>query len=366
MITKPTLLLDEEKCKRNIEKMFLKAQEHHIDFRPHFKTHQSLEIGRWFKSLGVNKITVSSLEMAVYFSSEWDDITVAFPVNILEIETINTLAKNIRLNLLIESKETILFLAKRLNHKINFFIKINVGNNRTGINPTDTKDIEDILNIAETSNLTTFNGFLGHAGQTYKCKGKNEVLIEHNKSKAILINLKEYFSTQYQDLKLSLGDTPSCSLADDFHGIDEIRPGNFVFYDLMQHQIGACPINEITVAMACPVVAIHQDRNELTIYGGGIHLSKERMEDSIGFLHYGKIVRPLNVGWGELIENMYVKSLSQEHGVIAVPKEEINNFKIGDCVLVLPVHSCMTANLMKHFLTTSNKPIGMFNATIHD
>ena len=116
-ITKPTLLLDEYKCKKNIQNMFSRAQLHQVDLRPHFKTHQSLEIGQWFKEVGVNKITVSSLEMAIYFAEEWNDITVAFPVNILEIDTINALAEKIKLNLLIESKETILFLNKHLKHK---------------------------------------------------------------------------------------------------------------------------------------------------------------------------------------------------------------------------------------------------------
>ena len=106
MITKPTLLLDEQKCRDNIRMMTGKAEKSKVAFRPHFKTHQSLEIGRWFKESGVDKITVSSLEMAVYFAPEWNDITVAFPVNILEIETINYLAEKINLNLLIESVES--------------------------------------------------------------------------------------------------------------------------------------------------------------------------------------------------------------------------------------------------------------------
>ena len=100
-ITKPTLLLDEYKCKKNIQNMFSRAKLHNIEFRPHFKTHQSLEIGQWFKEVGVNKITISSLEMATYFASKWNDITVAFPVNILEIDTINSLAEKIILNVLI-------------------------------------------------------------------------------------------------------------------------------------------------------------------------------------------------------------------------------------------------------------------------
>ena len=110
-ITQPTLFIDKTKCKENIYRMFSKAKSNKLDFRPHFKTHQSIEIGLWFKEIGVNKITVSSFTMAEYFSSQWDDITVAFPINILEIETINNLAKKITLNICIENIESILFVS---------------------------------------------------------------------------------------------------------------------------------------------------------------------------------------------------------------------------------------------------------------
>ena len=363
-ITKPTLLLDEYNCKKNIQNMFSRAKLHQVDLRPHFKTHQSLEIGQWFKEVGVNKITVSSLEMAIYFAKEWNDITVAFPVNILEIDTINALAEKIQLNLLVESIEVSQFLAEHLKFKIDFFIKIDVGTNRTGIMPSKIDTIESILEVSHDSEKLEFIGFLGHAGHTYKSRSKTEVLEIHQKSKSVLVDLKGIFKAQYPDLILSYGDTPSCSLADDFSGIDEIRPGNFVFYDLMQYQIGACAIDQIAVAMACPIVATHVERNEIVVYGGGIHFSKDRMADENNGIIYGKVVKREENGWSDLVPETYVKSLSQEHGVISFPDSEIGNYKVGDYLILLPVHSCMTANLMKSYLTTKNKKIAMFNPLI--
>jgi D-serine deaminase-like pyridoxal phosphate-dependent protein len=269
MITKPTLLLDIIKCKANIAKMWTKAKKNNVELRPHFKTHQSLEIGQWFKDVGVSKITVSSLEMADYFAKEWHDITVAFPVNILEIKTINKLAKKITLNILIESKEVAKFLNKNLKNKAHVLIKLNIGNNRTGLLPSNIKAIEDILKIMDTSSALNFIGFLGHAGQTYNCRNKTEVLKAHDEAKTLIVNLKTKYLEKYPNIIASYGDTPSCSLADDFKGIDEIRPGNFVFYDLMQVQIGACRYNDIAVAMACPIVAIHKGLNEILIRNSG-------------------------------------------------------------------------------------------------
>ena len=91
-IIKPTLLVDKEKCILNIQRMAGKANKHNLFFRPHFKTHQSAKIGSWFKAEGVKAITVSSVTMADYFARHgWTVITIAFPVNILELVIINQL-----------------------------------------------------------------------------------------------------------------------------------------------------------------------------------------------------------------------------------------------------------------------------------
>ncbi len=83
-IIRPTLVLDKEICLRNIEKMMKKAAEFKLKFRPHFKTHQSAEIGEWFKLFGAEAITVSSVQMAEFFAANgWRDITLAFSLNII-------------------------------------------------------------------------------------------------------------------------------------------------------------------------------------------------------------------------------------------------------------------------------------------
>jgi D-serine deaminase-like pyridoxal phosphate-dependent protein len=352
MIKTPTLLLDEQKCRSNIKMMYDKALGHDVELRPHFKTHQSLEIGRWFKAIGVQKITVSSLTMASYFSEEWEDILVAFPTNINEIETINALASKVNLHLSVENLESITYLSKHLKSPVNIYIQIDVGYNRTGIQPNNINLINGVLRVVDDSDLLTFVGFFAHSGHTYTLRTAGDIKSAHAKSLQIMSGLSKH----YPFAKISLGDTPACSLCEDFSGVDEIRPGNFVFYDLMQHQIGSCDISQIAVALACPVVAIHQDRSEIVIYGGGVHFSKDRLEDTEGII-FGRLAEENSSGWGRVIPNMYVKSLSQEHGIVSVPEALIEKYRIGDHVLVLPVHSCMTADLMKSYRTLSGKEV---------
>lgn len=352
MITTPTLLLDPDRCRANIARMCEKAQQQQVRLRPHFKTHQSLEIGRWFKEHDVAAITVSSLEMAAYFAPEWDDITVAFPVNILEIDLINELASKIQLNLLVESVAAVGFLQERLQAEVGVLIKIDVGYGRTGISYNHLGQIDEVLTAISATSKVSFLGFLAHAGHTYNCRSKAEILTIHEQTKAMMLSLKQHYQQQYPFLQLSVGDTPSCSVAEDFAGVDEIRPGNFVFYDLTQARIGSNSWNDIAVAMACPVVACHPDKRELVLYGGGVHFSKDRLTGEPEGTVWGRVVRNDSNGWGDVIPGMYLRSLSQEHGLVVVPPEEDFNYQAGDIIKVLPVHSCMAANAMKRYLTT--------------
>jgi D-serine deaminase-like pyridoxal phosphate-dependent protein len=96
----PYILLNKQICLDNIERMVLKAKKNNLKFRPHFKTHQSAEIGEWYRNAGVIACTVSSLPMAEYFASAgWSDITVAFPVSPFDSESINKLAKAVSINI---------------------------------------------------------------------------------------------------------------------------------------------------------------------------------------------------------------------------------------------------------------------------
>ena len=348
-ISKPTLLLDEIKCKGNIKNMYDKALANKLELRPHFKTHQSLAIGSWFKQIGVNRITVSSLAMAKYFSRDWQNITVAFPVNINEIELLNELASKVTINICVENIESVSFLKAYLNYKINVFIKIDVGYHRTGVNPLNIKLIDSILEKLSSCTHTKFVGFLGHSGHTYKCRSANEIREVHEHRPTVMRKLKNHYNRDYPNLIISLGDTPSCSVAENFSDVDEIRPGNFVFYDLMQHQIGSNNIHQIAIAMACPIVAIHRERLEIVVYGGGVHFSKERLKTEERVI-FGLVVQNKEKAWGAVINEMYLKKLSQEHGIVAVPESLIDNYAIGDYLTFLPVHSCMTANLMQEYL----------------
>ena len=314
--------------------------------------------------------------MAEYFAPEWKDITVAFPLNVLEIDTIASLLssyRDLQLNLLVENTEAIETLMETieasLSSRLGIYIKIDVGYGRTGIPAHDTDRIDDILSLLKSDSKNRphlqFLGFLSHAGHSYHCKTKEEIVTVFNTSRDLMIKLKQRYMTDFPNLQLSFGDTPCCSVIDpiEFQVFDEIRPGNFVFYDLEQATIGSCTADNIAIAVACPIVAKHPQRRELTLYGGGVHFCKQGLvvhDDGSDRTIYGRVVQPRGNSWGGLVAGMYMRSLSQEHGLIVVPSEEdFDKYSIGDILLVLPVHSCMTADCLKYkgYLTTELEKI---------
>lgn len=354
IITKPTLLVNEKIATGNIHSMAQKAKKAGVQFRPHMKTHQSAEVGAWYKEEGVDKITVSSVDMAIYFAEHgFDDITIAFPYNWPEASQIEALAQKVKLNVLIESSESLEHLATHVRTKLNYFIKVDIGTHRTGISPNNPKLIHSLEKSTNPDHQLM--GLLGHAGHSYQTMDKKKaqkILKESQKAFAMVV--AELGRT---DLVISYGDTPTCSLLDDFPGIDEIRPGNFVFYDLMQYGFGSCEFKDIAVCMACPVVAIHQDRKEIVVYGGSVHFSKDHINVG-GKRNYGLVVNLDESGW-EPSDSSYMSKLSQEHGIISASKELLNSVRVGDVLGVIPIHSCLAADVNGYFYTLDGRFIPM-------
>ncbi len=355
----PYLLLDVDKCLLNIESMFRKARASKVFFRPHVKSHQSIEIASWFRKRGVSGITVSSLKMAVYFSNHgWKDITIAIPAIALDANKINDLAANISLNILVESAEGIDLIGNDAKHELGVFVEIDTGYHRTGISSDDKHSINNILLKIKNSQLV-FKGFLSHFGNTYSAASRDEIVQIYKSSIDTLLALKSHFQAIFPDIQLSIGDTPSCSIINDFVEADEIRPGNFVFFDVMQWKLGSCSFDDIAVALIAPVIAKHPERDEIVIHAGAVHLSKEFIVDENGNKIFGLISRFSDGKWSDPIEHAFVTSLSQEHGIVKIRGHEIHSIHPGDLLAILPIHSCLTANLMRSYQTKDGKVIEM-------
>ena len=177
--------------------MVEKARIHNLTFRPHFKTHQSAVIGEWFREAGVSRITVSSVTMAEYFADAgWNDILIAFPVNILEMDQINRLAAKINLFLTLESIETADYLHQNLKHKAGVYLKIDTGYHRTGILSSKDEEIQTVVKRIHSIPNLKFTGLLTYAGNTYHAKSRNKIILIHHDSTSKLNDMKRMFKNE--------------------------------------------------------------------------------------------------------------------------------------------------------------------------
>ena len=364
-IKKPTLLLNRRRAMTNVDRMARKARASSVTFRPHFKTHQSARIGEWFCDFGVEAITVSSLEMAAYFAAHgWRDITVAFPANIREMDTINDLAESVDLGLLVEDTETVSFLRRHLTSPAGVWIKVDVGHRRTGIRWDQLDRVLEVARQAGGAGHLELRGLLTHSGHSYGARSREQIgetyRLTVQRMKRVADALR---SAGLENVPISVGDTPTCTVVDDLSEVDEVRPGNFVFYDVMQLDLGVCSEGDLAVAVGCPVVARHEERQELIIYGGAVHLSKESVMRPEATPVFGYVALPTEDGWGPLIPDAYVSSLSQEHGIVRLGGQEFGDLRVGDLLMVLPVHSCLTVNLLKEYQTLDGERIAAMGAS---
>lgn len=363
-IEKPTLLLDESAARRNIHRMVEKARaaSHPVRFRPHFKTHQSAEVGEWFRAEGVTAITTSSVDMAHYFAGHgWNDITIAFPANLRQSSALAGLAADIHLGLLVESVEAVQRLAQAIPERVDIWIKVDAGLHRTGVAWDAPQLAVEVAASARAIPHFRLRGLLTHAGNTYAARGEEAVCQRYTESVSRMDSLRCALQERsFQDLEISVGDTPGASICPDLGPVDEIRPGNFVFYDAQQMRIGSCGWQDVAVALACPVVAKHPERSEVTIYGGAVHLSKDVVVDG-DLRTFGDVCLPEGNRWGAPLEGAYVSSISQEHGVVRLSPEDMQRVPIGGLLCVLPAHSCLSVTLMKQFLTLDGQIIYTMN-----
>ena len=362
-ITHPTLLLDEVRCRANIKNMADHAKASGTRFRPHFKTHQSAKIGEWIRAEGVTSIACSSLRMAEYFADAgWNDILVAFPVNWREIDLINRLAARIQLGLIVESRETARFLGAKLQNPVDIWLDVDTGYHRTGIDWQANSEAIGLATLITAAPMLRLRGMLTHSGHSYKSRTPEEIQAVYDETVNHFNSLRTHLTAAgFAGLELSLGDTPSCVVVKDLSAVEEVRPGNFVYFDWMQVVIGTCVAEDVAVALACPVVTKNAARNQIVVYGGGVHLSKDSFVDRKGRTTYGAVCLPTENGWSAPFEDTYVVSLSQEHGVLQVAPEDFDHIQIGELVCILPVHSCMTADLMKTVVTFSGEEIEMLH-----
>ena len=345
-IQSPTLLLDGVTIRRNLAATLAKTKRDNIQFRPHVKTHQHAWITPMMQETRDHRHYGQQSSIWRNDSSirGGEDVTLALPVNPRQVDRLAALSQKARLGIILDHPETLRCLVDHPTGQWPVWIEMDCGDGRTGVPLAQPALVQQLaLEIQATPHLE-LAGILTHAGHTY---GQTPAQVRQlwTSTLADLQSVRDVLPGRSK-LPISVGDTPTTCLVESLSGIQEVRAGNLVYFDLMQHQQGSCTLHDIGALLIAPVIGRYPERSEIVIHGGAVHLSKEGLTDHTG-RHYGRPVRLTGQGWQQMHPNSCVRAISQEHGIVRLQPEEVADFQIGDLIGVLPVHSCLMADLMK-------------------
>ena len=168
MIETPTIVIQEQKLKRNIENMAKVAKQNHVALRPHVKTHKIPEIARMQIEAGAVGVTVAkTTEAEVMASGGVQDIFIAYPVVTEEkIERVLRLNRNTRIIVGVDSFEGAKRLAEQAEkdgQTVEVRLEIDTGLRRTGVPYDQALDLAlevASLNHLKLTGIYTFRGAL--------------------------------------------------------------------------------------------------------------------------------------------------------------------------------------------------------------
>jgi len=333
-LTTPSFLVDVTRMRDNCVRMREKARASGVTFRPHVKTHKTIEGARLQHGGGFGPITVSTMAEAEFFAGAgFRDITYAVPIAPEKLAQAAALSARVdRLNLLIDS-DTSLRAMEQQKHPFDVFLKIDCGYHRAGVSP-DNPDSVELARAMLRSPVIRFQGVLTHAGHSYHARNVDDVRRIAAEESACLTRFRA-LDEELSPLIRSVGSTPTASVVEKFIEVDEVRPGNYVFYDAFQTAIGSCRVENVAVSVLSTVVGSYPQRRAAIIDAGALALSKDLGADHIDpDVSYGIVcdldLKPLPVR---------LTALSQEHGKL----EGIAHLPVGTKVRVIPNHSCLTA-----------------------
>ncbi len=355
----PSLLLDINRVRANAARLAGVAKQNNVRLRPHIKTHKCIEVARIQTKGFDGAVTVSTLaEAKAFAASGFTDITYAVPIEPGKFGEASKIARSgVKLNLLTDDLATARALdehARKAGTPFDVFVKIDCGTHRVGVEPDSEMAVMIPRMISDAKNIK-FAGILTHAGHSYDARTVEEIKGVARHERDVMVELAARLRGMGIEVPtVSIGSTPTMNHIDHLEGIDEIRPGNYIFFDNFQATLGSCSFQDTALTVLAAVIHKDLDHKKIVIDAGGIAMSKDRgpvgLDPSCG---YGRVLDLAGVDTGSRLT-----SVSQEHGVITdVGEEMLHRTKVGDRFRILANHSCMTAAQHTHYNVLENGEI---------
>src|ERR1044071_1038113 len=225
-------------------------------------------------------------------------------------------------------------------------MKVDCGYHRVGVEPDRPEALEIPRRIADAKHLR-FAGILTHAGHSYHARSQSELLAIARRERDVMTEFAARLRAEGVEVPcVSVGSTPTVTQVDHLEGVDEARPGNYIFFDAFQATLGSCTFADCALTVLAAVVHRDRTRRRVVLDAGAVALSKDR----------GPVELDAACGYGHVLDlegaetGLRVGSLSQEHGEVVVEDERLlDALGVGARVRVLANHSCLAAAQHTHY-----------------
>jgi D-serine deaminase-like pyridoxal phosphate-dependent protein len=336
-IDTPALLIDLDIVQHNLERMQKKADECRVSLRPHIKTHKIPELAHLQVHLGAVGITVAKVsEAEVMAEAGIKDIFIANQVvSEKKLNRLAALSKKVNLSVGLDSTSaaeglSAVFAASGLT--IEYLMEINSGLNRCGVLPG--RDALELYQAVSGLPSLRFKGIFTHAGQVYGAGSLAEVMeVSRHESKIMVETARALEQTGNSVGIVSVGSTPTMKVWQGHEGVNEIRPGNYIFHDAIQVSLEVATVEECGLSVMGTVIS-RPTRDRAVIDGGSKAFSSDR----------GAHGKEMAAGFGIVLgKKATLARLSEEHGIMSLDPDE--DLEVGDRVRLIPNHACAVVNL---------------------
>lgn len=331
----PALLIDLDIMERNLQRAAGYAEAHHLRLRPHTKTHKIPELGRRQIALGAAGLAVAKVsEAEVMLGAEPPELLLAYPVvGPRKLERLMPVARKTKVTVALDSMAAAWPLsgaAREAEVSLGVLAEVDVGLKRVGVEPG-----EELLELAR--------GIAGLPG--LKLEGvafyPGHIKLMDEDGLRALDEVGALIQGVVDDFRraglaidiVSGGSTPSLFQSHRIGGMNEIRPGTYIFNDRNTTACGACKLEDCAVSILSTVISVAR-RNGMIIDGGSKTFSSDRLTTT-GEATFGYIVEAPAACFFQM---------NEEHGFIDLG-ESSRTFKVGDRVRVIPNHVCVAMNL---------------------
>jgi D-serine deaminase-like pyridoxal phosphate-dependent protein len=351
----PRVLLDHARLVRNIEWAQALAQRHQLTLRPHIKTHKSLEIAKMQLSHGASGITCAKPDEALVFIRNCvPSVTVAYPViHPAKLERLLGAAREnaTDLRMVVDSDENVAALsdaAAKSGMVIPVYVEIDVGLHRCGVREDEPRLVPLVKSVVD-SDVLRFVGILSHAGHAYGASGEEEARRIARQECEQMIRIQHLLSRHRIPVQeVSIGSTPTILANDSYAGITELRPGNYVFMDLLPLRLHLIKADQIALSILATVVSANTDFFIIDA-GSKVLSSDSGAHGTISAAGYGVAFELMDYEAQQ--KPLSVTRLSEEHGFV---RRDGRHLKVGSLLRILPNHACPVVNLAESYLVLKN------------